>query len=471
MPSPSAIKTDKYALVKYMKNIGRAYQKQAKELVSISRLFVQAQNHAFDSDTNRSLEILLQAVDDALKSAAEAKKRASNGADKAFKNAVKILTAYDSKKVARVAERMEKAEKEDKSSLKILNRLRETFLPLEEEPTTVVEFLLHESLPDENHNEATTVKQVLSKNSDLQEVLWNFSRYKPADKRRLTLKQNPHFYEDLPRKYKDDFRCDPIEIRNLLGKLEWHSLDKDSPGPKITVLTHRQGRIYIKSGQESRAFGNVWCPKGSPKAIIFKDVCGKLEGEKTVGSAIKDNPHLRCCENLPLKSAKTMVWESLQDWTEPIRRLLESQPPDRDVGDIYLSTEDQSSPHKSSKQTGPDDTTPLPESSQRQPVGNSSKNGTAQSPPSSPSEQTTPASAPSAKPIPSSQHCQTPPNVVQGQQPQDCAFTDPVDSKPEVPTSKARKQDATPVRPTPPEIQAQRGMSRWQSFKKKIWTG
>ena len=58
--------------------------------------------------------------------------RASNGADKAFKNAVKILTAYDSKKVARVADRMEEAEKKDKSSLKILNRLKETFLVREE---------------------------------------------------------------------------------------------------------------------------------------------------------------------------------------------------------------------------------------------------------------------------------------------------------------------------------------------------
>lgn len=55
MSSPSTIKTDKYAFIKYMKNIGRAHRKQAKELVSISRLFVQAQNQAFGSNTNRSL--------------------------------------------------------------------------------------------------------------------------------------------------------------------------------------------------------------------------------------------------------------------------------------------------------------------------------------------------------------------------------------------------------------------------------
>jgi SHS2 domain-containing protein len=70
---------------------------------------------------------VLQAVDDALKSAAEAEKKTSNGADEAFKNAVKMLMEYgsDYHPVEAVAERMEKAEEEDKSSLKILNRLKE----------------------------------------------------------------------------------------------------------------------------------------------------------------------------------------------------------------------------------------------------------------------------------------------------------------------------------------------------------
>jgi hypothetical protein len=41
---------DKLAFRKYMKNIGRAYQKQAMELVSLSRTFVQAQEQSSDSD-------------------------------------------------------------------------------------------------------------------------------------------------------------------------------------------------------------------------------------------------------------------------------------------------------------------------------------------------------------------------------------------------------------------------------------
>ena len=47
---------DKHAFIKYMKNTGRAYRKQAKELVSISLLLVRSQNQTFDSDANRSLE-------------------------------------------------------------------------------------------------------------------------------------------------------------------------------------------------------------------------------------------------------------------------------------------------------------------------------------------------------------------------------------------------------------------------------
>jgi hypothetical protein len=73
-------------------------------------------------------------VDDALKSAAEAEKKASNGADKAFKNAVQMLTDYgrNCHPEEAVAERMEKAAEEDKSSLKVLNRLKETFHVREE---------------------------------------------------------------------------------------------------------------------------------------------------------------------------------------------------------------------------------------------------------------------------------------------------------------------------------------------------
>ena len=181
--------------------------------------------------------------------------------------------------------------------------------------------------------------EVLSEDSNFAEVLWNFSRFRD-EKERLTLKQNPHFYENLPHlseEYVDSFRCDPIE---------------DFRHERIYVLTDRPGRIYPDAGQVPRAFGNVWC---SQNTLIFKgssdlfhifsifthfcisaDVFGKLEGEGIVGSFIKEKPNLRyCVERLSSPtSPDSMDWKPLQDWREPIRRLLRL--PDPDVGNIRI---------------------------------------------------------------------------------------------------------------------------------------
>jgi hypothetical protein len=108
--------------------------------------------------------------------------------------------------------------------------------------------------------------EVLGKSSKLSEILWNFSLCK--GNARVTLKQNPHFYKDLPGKYEDGFQCYPIEqFTDALRDSKGDSLERYRPKPKISVLTDRPGRIYLESGQDSRAFGNVWCPQN---AIIFK---------------------------------------------------------------------------------------------------------------------------------------------------------------------------------------------------------
>jgi hypothetical protein len=96
---------------------------------------------------------------------------------------------------------------------------------------------------------------VLSPTSNLQEILWNFSRFK--DERRLTLKQNPHFYKhsDLSTSleaYVGDFKTNPID---------------SFQDTKICVLTDGPGRVFLETGQNSRAFGNVWMPND---AMIFK---------------------------------------------------------------------------------------------------------------------------------------------------------------------------------------------------------
>ena len=97
---------------------------------------------------------------------------------------------------------------------------------------------------------------VLGQRSDMKEILWNFSRFK--DGRRLTLKDNPHFYEKLPtsaEKYEGQFRTDPIET--------FHH-------EKISVLTDNPGltgRVFLETAQQRLIFGSVWVPK---EAIIFK---------------------------------------------------------------------------------------------------------------------------------------------------------------------------------------------------------
>jgi hypothetical protein len=138
--------------------------------------------------------------------------------------------------------------------------------PLKEEPTKVVEFLLHKSLPDKNPTivkrerdfsrslmVSDPISEVLSRSSDTSEILWNFSHFR--DGRRLTLKDNPHFYEKLPtsaEEYDGRFLTYPIET--------FHH-------PSISVLTDNPGRVFLETAEGTRAFGNVWVPK---EAIIFK---------------------------------------------------------------------------------------------------------------------------------------------------------------------------------------------------------
>ncbi|KAI9507837.1 hypothetical protein F5148DRAFT_63791 [Russula earlei] len=332
---------DKLAFRKYMKNIGRAYRKQAVELVSLCRTFVAAQEQSPDSLADVELGMALKVVDDALRSAAEVKNKTSVEVDNKFETAIATLSAYEAvnhpkdpmtsdSHMKTVRERMSEATTKDKSSSGILNTLKEKLKPAPvawSDPTTVVEFLLFKSLPDDN---PTVVKQELGKGSKLTEILWNFARYK--DERRLTLSQNPHFYKHLPGSkadYRDNFRTDPTE-------------DFSEP-TRIYVLTDRPGRIYLESDQTSRAFGNVWAPS---KAIIFKDVCGKLEGESIVHASLQSTSNQWYLDEPPLSptsppeapspnrsnpsptmtatSIGSVVDTTFEDWREPIRRRLNS---------------------------------------------------------------------------------------------------------------------------------------------------
>ena len=94
---------------------------------------------------------------------------------------------------------------------------------------------------------------MLSNGSKVEEVLWNFSR---QEQNRLSLTQNPHFYQNLPPSpysYGEEFIADPIElVRDML---------------KVQVLTNGPGRVFLTCDQNPQVFYNVWAPK---KALIFK---------------------------------------------------------------------------------------------------------------------------------------------------------------------------------------------------------
>ncbi|KAH9955998.1 hypothetical protein BC827DRAFT_1234259 [Russula dissimulans] len=315
-------KFDKLSFLKYMKNIGRAYRKQATELVSMCRTFFQA--HEQNDEAYARLSIALQLVDDALKSAAEVEKKVSKEVDERFEKAIESLSDYEKQYHFKetVTQTMAAAKAKDKSSLSAINTLKEKsgMKPNPDgwsEPTTVVDFHLFKSLPDDN---PTVVQQVLSKSSNQAEILWNFAR-------------PPHIRDA----YGGEFQSDPIT--NFVDT------------PKVCVLTDRPGRVYLESGENPRAFGNVWAPKD---AIIFKgaclafsfiarfdvhvDVCGKLEGETIVGASVQRTPNLGYRVDphttTPSPNTNPAKWEPLQDWREPIRRVLNS----RDI-DIHICTE------------------------------------------------------------------------------------------------------------------------------------
>jgi hypothetical protein len=117
-------------------------------------------------------ERVLEVVDDALCSVAEAQKKTSKdveSVDEKFRKAIHELKVYEEKhhSNSKVVEgRMEDAQKKDKVSSTTLNRLKEKFRvreelapllcrntnvysqPMKEEPTNTVEFHIHKSLPD-----------------------------------------------------------------------------------------------------------------------------------------------------------------------------------------------------------------------------------------------------------------------------------------------------------------------------------
>ena len=185
---------------------------------------------------------------------------------------------------------------------------------------------------------------ILNPQSGLSEVLWKFSSLKDRHKR-LALTENPHFYERLPilpDAYGGEFRMDPIET----FQHERISVLVDKPG-----LPGSAGRVLLEIAGQTRAFGNVWnlndrlVFKGSCHSCLFflsdtlLDVCGSLESESVVGTAIEGVPNLWCSEETrpalsPNQDSPSHTVTAsritsaggilIRDWREPIRRMLRS---------------------------------------------------------------------------------------------------------------------------------------------------
>jgi hypothetical protein len=102
---------------------------------------------------------------------------------------------------------------------------------------------------------------VLNNGSNEPEILWNFSRYPPASRKRVTLAENPHFYDRLPspHEYQDGFATDPVEYFQEANSKDIYD-----------VLTNKPGRVFFEFGGDSRAFDNVW---RANEIFIFKSQC------------------------------------------------------------------------------------------------------------------------------------------------------------------------------------------------------
>ena len=101
----------------------------------------------------------------------------------------------------------------------------------------------------------------LNDDSKLEEILWNFSRYYPPE-RRLTLSQNPHFYDHLPTSSTANWK----ELYAKATQENWHTYH---PEP-ICVLTNAPSRVFLELCHKAWTFDNVWSANGT---LIFKSKC------------------------------------------------------------------------------------------------------------------------------------------------------------------------------------------------------
>ena len=140
---------------------------------------------------------------------------------------------------------------------------------------------------------------MLSDSPSLQEILWNFSRFKD-EKKRLTLRDNPHFYAELPTSpeaYGDGVIINPTKNFRHANK--------------FYVLTDKPEPVYVMTNRVLRPSGNFWCPnnviiiKGfgilfffPPVVNVLLDPCGRLRAQGGIVAASLTCTYCGSCRRL-----------------------------------------------------------------------------------------------------------------------------------------------------------------------------
>ncbi|KAH9021822.1 hypothetical protein EDB85DRAFT_2293351 [Lactarius pseudohatsudake] len=271
---PPEAHVNRSAFLEHAWSIGRAYRYRALELITICQLISRIAPPKLAHE-DAELRRIHRVCDLALRSAAESGMKATDGADERFKEATRVLSGHSERRnrldlPLTVYSRMEIAKLKD-------SKQRDQSCLVG--PTTTINFVLLRSpllAPDDP--EPVIVSQELSASPSLQEILWNFSRYK--DRARITLEQNPHFYLRFPADesaYTPQFQRHPLQ--DISGTLEQNDT--------IYVLFDRPGRVFLDTEHERQIFGNVWSLNGS---LFFRNRVGALEGEQLVrGSGVQED--------------------------------------------------------------------------------------------------------------------------------------------------------------------------------------
>jgi hypothetical protein len=153
---------------------------------------------------------------------------------------------------------------------------------------------------------------VLSDSPSLQEILWNFSRFKD-EKQRLTLRDNPHFYSD------------PISLEARRDSLKIDPTDDFRHADKFYVLTDKPEPLYIVTDWGLQSFGNFWCLQNAvifkgfasffyspPVSDVLPDICGRLRVDCIVREFL-GGTYYGFCRRLPVSSiSKTSKSRRLQ---------------------------------------------------------------------------------------------------------------------------------------------------------------